>query len=113
MIMTAYKYVATFVDTETDDVTATKYSDTLIGLKRVIRRHIHPEKVYTGRDWEIVYIMERSFNTPEGRERLSQIAKEEYIDPELLATRGLDFDVWHDLYLTDGERDHFDTVNPH
>ena len=113
-MVSSFRFTITFIDTATDKEVAVLRSDSLTGVKRQIMRHIYPTKAYTGTGWEVVYINDVEFSTHDGLEKLRAIEDGgTWIDRETFEERGIDFDIWHDEYLTDEERAFFDKLKVH
>lgn len=113
MKQSAYRYKVSFVDTATDKVEAIRHSYDIEGVKRQISRYLAPTKTYDNTGRIVIYIFDEEFFTPEGRHRLDMTRKHEWIDNDVIFDRGIDFDIWHDHYLSSDDRKFYDILRVH
>jgi len=112
---TKFRFFASVVDTESDEIIARLRAKTIKNLKRQIKRYFAEEGSdwYDNTDGDVLYIKDVEYETLEGRKRIAEISSEVYIDMDVFPERGLDYDIWHDYYLTPNERRYFNIVKVH
>ena len=98
------RYQITFIDTEDDYVFHIARATNYQGIKRAITSEMKELGLssYDPFGQYVAYIYDTQFDP-------DRIAELTFSQPsDILEERGLDFDVWHDEYLTDEERAEFD-----
>lgn len=103
---TTRRYAVIMVDTIDDYVFVDKWAASYKAIKQIISYELNQlgiEKYDPLGDYAL-YIYDTEFD----QDRLAALSYRQ--EPGVTAERGLDFDVWHDEYLTDAERAEFDAV---
>lgn len=109
-----FPFCATFVDSYTDAIMSTRHGSNYRTLKQNILSELRtkynfPKGVYDNTNYLVMYIYDESFRSDMGKRRLARMqAHGWYLEPEVFYTRGMDYDEWHDHYLTSEERELYD-----
>lgn len=109
---TKRRFTITFVNTRNDHIVEVARTSVIRTIKRRINKHRINHgysPVYDSLGGEIVYILDKEFFTEDGLKRLEEINKKVWIDGEVLAERGIDFDIWYEYWLDDNGRLEYDT----
>lgn len=119
-----YRYHIHVIDTLTDEEVDVRHAKNLEGVKRNISRALKDlglPRRYDNTGKYVIFVKDAEFFTRKGTQKVSRICYYDkllrnYIlidNQEVLEERGIDFDIWHDNYLTEEERAEYDAIRTH